>query len=187
MARVVNAVFNRLQESSSQFPSVTRTELTSFINRVRDEAFHIPESDRFPGRTSGKGPIDLTTAKHFLLNPSIQRDLINLIQAAAPTITVSVAGRSVLVHVAISVLLSSLTALYMLHSSKFPLSVSDRQSHSNHLQRFAQVWHAMQWKPTVWVHWLVAHSNFFLYKTFTPCTYFLPFLRNACTKLSKLT
>ena len=30
------------------------------------------------------------------------------------------------------------------------------------IDTFAQCWQAFGWKPTVWVHWVVAHSAFFV-------------------------
>ena len=39
--------------------------------------------------------------------------------------------------------------------------------HDHLTKTFSEAWKAFQWKPTIWVHWVCAHSTFFIARSRT--------------------
>ena len=71
-------------------------------------------------------------------------------------------GRKVQYHFLLGIMLENLTTLYSTWSNKKELTPSDLATYSNALRRFTDGWLALKWKPALWVHWICAHSTFFL-------------------------
>lgn len=59
---------------------------------------------------------------------------------------------------AVHILLSVLEALHSLWSQRAPYVQEDVDRYTMLCQRFGQVWAALQWKVSTWVHWMVRHS-----------------------------
>ncbi len=78
------------------------------------------------------------------------------------TWTPGAAGREVKVHAALRILLRALSCLHSFWRQKTYLTDHEVVEYQRNIDLFANCWHAFQWKPTVWVHWMVAHSGFFM-------------------------
>jgi hypothetical protein len=123
-------------------------------------------------RPTAKGTVDLTGAKVFLQDAAGHKALVDLVERFTPNKTVDVAGRPIRTHVCIRLLLRSLSSMYTVWSSPHLLSIPDLVEYQTNLDNFRQFWLSLAWKPAPWVHWVCAHSMFFLrmHRTFSGFT-----------------
>ena len=109
------------------------------------------------------GELDLTTARLFLRNPRYQESLVKLARQHAPSVQLQwSADRKVTAPAALSVLLNSFKELHSIWSTRVPLTSSQVDLYLNQVNIFRQAWRAFGWKPTPWVHWVLAHSATFI-------------------------
>jgi hypothetical protein len=71
------------------------------------------------------------------------------------------------VSVVCRILMRSLHVVHTLWRTKEYLTHAQVVEYERNIELFAKCWHAFKWKPSVWVHWMVAHSTFYvkLHKT----------------------
>ena len=120
-----------------------------------------PIADRLTVRTSKQTTIDLTCAKLFVQNEGLHTDLVNLVSNHERSAKLIFNGQTVKIRLKVRILLTSLRWMHSIWSSKHLINDNDLSVYRSHLSRFMQAWTALTWKPTVWVHWIVAHSHFF--------------------------
>ena len=161
-ARVVNAVLKRLTTWAAAESAQARAALSRFIQSVADDAAQIPVDDRIAPRRTKQGSVDLTGACLFLQAPTCLGQLVDLVQGHAKGATVSFGGQNVFVYVLLRILLTALHHIHQLWCHHHPLTDSQLQDYGKHVCSFTRTWRALTWKPTVWVHWMCAHSAFFL-------------------------
>ena len=70
--------------------------------------------------------------------------------------------RSLAAHAALRILLHALHHMHGVWRSKVHVAPHQIVAYEAQVVLFAKAWRAFQWKPTVWVHWAVAHSAFLL-------------------------
>ena len=71
-------------------------------------------------------------------------------------------GRRVLVIAVLRILFRALKTVYHFWRLKTYLSDEELLVYEQSVVQIQHCWHAFKWKPSVWVHWLVAHSNFYM-------------------------
>jgi hypothetical protein len=108
------------------------------------------------------GLVDLTGAKVFLTEEELQKRFAALVHQHAGDRTIVCQNRKVVVGMAVSLLLADLANMYKLWNSKTMLGPSDLSAYSVAIGRFRDLWKALEWKPTPWLHWVCAHSEYFL-------------------------
>ena len=92
-----------------------------------------------------------------------QRDkFLTKVKELAAGREVQCGGRPVQYHFLLTILFQQLTLMYKTWANKNILTPADLAKYTAALQRFIECWLAFQWKPAVWVHWICAHSTFFL-------------------------
>ena len=99
----------------------------------------------------------------MVLTVKAQRDkFLTKVKELAAGREVQCGGRPVQYHFVLTILFQQLTLMYETWANKNILTPTDLAKYTAALQRFIDYWLALQWKPAVWVHWICAHSTFFL-------------------------
>ena len=157
--RILNAVLKRLHDMG---PGPAKSDLKKYIQNISDDLAHIPVVDRTNTKYKRQGTIDLTQSNHILTSETLLNRLVEVVQRHQGKHTVPFDGRNPSLHVVVRVLLFSLTALYKAWQHKQYLTPVMLTHYDEHLNRFTEAWRALSWKPTIWVHWVSAHSSFFM-------------------------
>lgn len=71
-------------------------------------------------------------------------------------------AREVRVHAVLRIMLRALSCLHGFWRQKTYLTDREVDDYQRNIDLFAKCWHAFQWKPAVWVHWMVAHSGYYI-------------------------
>lgn len=89
--------------------------------------------------------------------------MVDKVKEQAPTLHVVFEGnRRVLAYVVLRRLLATVRALYNIWRAKTVLNDQQIAQHASLVADFRRCWVSLQWKPTVWVHWMCAHAHFFI-------------------------
>ena len=83
-------------------------------------------------------------------------------QHVGPQERVAVGGTSIPLHAVIQRMLLSLWEMEKCWSNKIGLTNKEVESYRRAVGQFANDWRALQWQPTVWVHWTCVHSGWFV-------------------------
>jgi hypothetical protein len=97
----------------------------------------------------------------FLVSQTLREKLTSLMEQSI-NVCIPVDNDEVRVSAVVNVLLTSLENIHSLWRVKSYLSQNQIQSYTSHVNKFRQMWTVLKWKPTVWVHWLCAHSVFYV-------------------------
>ena len=159
--RILNAVFKRL---AADAPQAAKTDLARFVQTVSDDNACIPIIDRMFTRYKKEGTMDLSQTRFFLTSATLLPNLIALIEKHQGTKKVVIGGKEVAFHVPVRVLLTALKTLYHLWHQHSYLTDDQLTLYDSALDRFTKSWVALNWKPTIWVHWTVAHSSFYVHR-----------------------
>ena len=111
------------------------------------------------------GSVDLTGAKLVLTVKEHRDRFLKKVDEVSGHATVNCAGRPVRFHFVLTTLLNHLTIMYGMWSNRKLLTPGDLAVYTASLRRFHDSWVHLQWKPTLWVHWVCSHSAFFLNAT----------------------
>ena len=121
----------------------------------------VAQGDLFLGMSlQGTGAVDLTGAKLFLRTPALHKRLTDLVRRLAPHTRVPCQGRELFWHTTFLLLLTHLEKMYKLWVEPKWLTPEQVTAYNSLVQKFAECWVALGWKPTLWVHWVCAHSGF---------------------------
>lgn len=83
----------------------------------------------------------------------------------APDILVTLPdSRHIKLAFAINILLRNLHVMHGIWRNKALLTEYQVGQYDAAVRTFGLVWSALKWKGTVWVHWVVRHSMFFISK-----------------------
>ena len=107
------------------------------------------------------GTLDLSAARYLLLNREWQNKVVDVVSRHHPAQEVSFNGSPLLFSAAIRVLFLALADLHTIWRKKELLSPQDIDFYHKAVEKLRAGWTALQWKPTVWVHWIVRHSGYF--------------------------
>ena len=115
-------------------------------------------------RPTASGKVDITGARMFLEDQEGHRALVDLVATFSKEQKVRWDDRDVLYHIAIRITLRSMHAMYKIWTKREVLSPSDLSFYHDNLSSFRQCWRSLAWNGTVWIHWVCAHSEYFLTK-----------------------
>ena len=140
-------------------------DLNDFRRKLAWDAEQLPLADRYAPRLTKPGEMDLTAARLFVIKEEYHTQLIALLRKHLGSITIPwEAGRDVLAHVAVGLLLKGLHVIHTLWCQKTLLTNEDLALYDRHLGNVRKAWNAFKWKVSPWVHWLLAHSSIFVHK-----------------------
>ena len=80
----------------------------------------------------------------------------------APAARTGLSRGMVRVSVVCRIMMRSLSIVHSFWRSKDYLTTEQIVEYERNIVQFAKSWHAFQWKPSVWVHWMVAHSTYYI-------------------------
>ena len=104
--------------------------------------------------------MDLTAARLFLKSPALLQGFVDAVarRAGDRTVMSLTTHHPVRYHFCLKLMLEKLASMYALWTSKAVLTPA---AYAAAVDRFRRAWLDFTWKPTVWVHWICAHSVFF--------------------------
>ena len=136
-----------------------------FMQLISWDAARIPASDRIAPRPAKPGTLDLTSARLFIESHERHANLAAGIARCCPALSVNLPdGRSISFSMAIRVLLQHLCVMHGIWRVKFLLDLATIDKYADSVRTFGMVWEGLNWKSTVWVHWVVRHSLFYITK-----------------------
>ena len=136
--------------------------LRSVVQSVMQATAHISSETRDAPRPTKDGDFDLAGGRWFAGDQTKHAKLVQLIQwHVGPHERVAVAGTSIPLHAVIHRMLLSLWYMEKYWSNKIGLTNKVLESYRRVVGQFAIDWRALQWHPTVWVHWTCVHSRWF--------------------------
>ena len=98
-----------------------------------------------------------------MANDSPQRALAALVERHCPDTTVLFhTGQQVRAYAVLRTLLRHLTQMHAAWRQHYLLTSKEVGQYKKSVAGFADCWRALTWKPTMWVHWVVCHSGFFM-------------------------
>jgi hypothetical protein len=137
------------------------------VEALMGEARSVPRAEVVTTIRVGKGTVDLTGAKLFLTEAARRQKLIDCVEQNAPDQWCTYNGTRFKVVAAVRLLVGHLAQMYDSWGTKKKLKPEDLAKYRSSLDVFRAAWVGLGWKPTVWVHWVCAHSLFFLQQTQT--------------------
>ena len=128
-------------------------EFTQEVARIRI-------SEHIAMRPMKDGQCGNTLSRSFLTQPLWQRRVVDLIREFYPQKRVE--GHPYFVHAVLHSVLSCVAKLQTLWHHKAWLTDAQVEEGKSATTRLGQFGEMLGWKPTVWVHWAVAHSRFYM-------------------------
>ena len=161
--RIVNAIFKRLCSDGQILQArALGPLLRSVVQSVMQAAAHIPSEIRDTPRPTKDGNLDLAGGRWFARDQANHTKVVQLIQQhVGPQERVVVGGTSIPLHAVIQRMLLSLWYMEKCWSNKIGLTNKEVELYTRAVGQFANYWRALQWQPTVWVHWTCVHSGWF--------------------------
>ena len=158
--RVANTVLKRLvTQGPTSGSTALHAGVRQFVQEVQWTVQGLPQTQRLAPRPTALGTLDLTASRLFLESVGLQDRLVALVQASfGDTQVIFHGGRGVMLHAVVRTLLRGLGTLHAYWRQEGNLSDSQLQEYETALTRCRHCWEALQWRPTVWVHWVMAHS-----------------------------
>ena len=106
-------------------------------------------------RHTKEGSLDLTAATLFVTNTEMHGQVAQCVRILPRLLNF---GQGKLnMACAVQRLLRTLHSLHTLWRQKAHLSVEDLDLYLNLMTLFGRLWHALRWKVSTWVHWVVRH------------------------------
>ena len=107
--------------------------------------------------------IDLSTAQYFLSKEAHFLTIVSVLQKHDMTHLVQYShNRNLQFHVVVKFLLMAFFGIANTWKLRTILSPAEITLYKANVNTFSHCWTALAWKPTPWVHWLCAHSSFFV-------------------------
>ena len=136
--------------------------LQNVVQSVMQAAAHIPSEIREAPRPTKNVNFDLAGGRWFARDQANHAKVVQLIQQhVGPQERVVVGGTSIPLHAVIQRMLLSLWYMEKCWSNKIDLTNKEVEAYWRTVGQFAHDWRALQWQPTVWVHWTCVHSGWF--------------------------
>lgn len=141
-----------------------KASIHQYRRTLKEDARDVPQAERYPDRPAVGDNVDLTGAKLFLESQARALDFAALVERHWPDQMVQYGDerRRIVGHAVLRKLLLTLQQLFALWKRKAFLTVEQVGQHRASIQSLSQCWQALGWKPTLWVHWVCAHSHFFV-------------------------
>ena len=161
-ARILYAVYKRLMKTCD---SRCCSDLRAILAALEPSAKHLLPTELTSTPASVKAGIDLTAAHIFLSSVDHVQKVVTVLQTHGVNAEVQYGpDRKLLFHVVIKFLLLALCGIYKTWRRKDFLSAADITAYQAHVDSFRMCWVSLNWKPTVWVHWMCAHSYYYIEK-----------------------
>ena len=137
------------------------TALNDLWGDITQEANRIPVGERVAMRPTKEGSLDITAARMFLDKAEFKKALVDILETYFPDVRV---GGDIKVSTAVSALLACLSELHTFWRQKTFFN-SEQVARIQFLTRkVGAVWEKLGWRPSLWIHWTVAHCAFFAAK-----------------------
>ena len=120
----------------------------------------IPQADRVALRPTKKDAFDLTSARVFLDDTQYQHRVVHLLKEYYPDRRTP--NGAIKVYTVVHTILLALINLHTLWTKKAYLSDVDVEEAERWAKKLGEGWKLMGWKATVWMHWTVCHSGWFV-------------------------
>ena len=160
-SRIVNAILKRLAQHA---PAPARGDLGRLIQGLVDDLACVPIIDRMYSRYKRQGTLDLSQSRFFIMSEERISGLVALVERYASGISLTFNSKALSYHVVVRILLTSLHKLHNLWHCHSYFTDEQLAQYDAHILTFQKAWVALKWKPTIWVHWTIAHSSFFVHK-----------------------
>ena len=123
---------------------------------------NIPEADRVALRPTKKDAFDVISARVFLDDTQYQHRVVDLLKEYYPNRRAL--NGAIKVCTEVHTIFLALTHLHTLWRKKAYLSDVEVEEAKRWAKKLGDCWKLMGWKATVWVHWTVCHSGWFVRK-----------------------
>ena len=168
LCRVLNVIMKRLLD---EFDPRAAGPLKEIIHHVSLEAQGLPMPERIAPRKTKLGTLDLTASTLFINNLPMHarvgqcaREINRILPFRHGRINVGVA---------VEFLFRTLHSIYQFWKQVTPFSQEDRDKYRLLTFNFGDMWRALGWRVSTWVHWTVRHSaafadlhhNFYLFSS----------------------
>ena len=166
-ARLCNAIAKRLGSDLSAW--VAAGDGRGIIGRMQEvwsqlmqEAADVPPTERVALRPQKKDTFDLTSARLFIETREYQRKVVELLKEFYPNRGVK--NKILRVYTVAFSMLNSVVQLHTVWRQKRLLSDEEVSQAEQAVKQLGHCSNVMGWKPTLWVHWTIAQSTWFLRK-----------------------
>ena len=127
--------------------------------RVRELA---PE-DQIGPRPTKQGSVDLTGAKLFFNDLHQHAQFVDVVAKHGSDRTINwEVGRDLKFHAVVRMMLRALHSLHSFWNRPNLLTETDLSHYLDSVSLLTKTWTALGWKPTVWLHWVCAHSGYYM-------------------------
>ena len=138
-------------------------DVRRFVEDIMSRVAQLPAEDQIGPRPTKQGSVDLTGGKLFLQDTNSQLTLVGIVEKhSADRVVQWEGGRSIKVHAAVRILLKTLFQIHSFWIQRTILSPEQQNSYHVAVVTLTNAWKSLSWKPTVWVHWVCAHSSFYV-------------------------
>ena len=132
------------------------------MQSVMQAAAHILSEIRAAPRPTKDENFDLAGGRRFARHRAQQAKVVQLLsQHMGSQERVVVGGTSIPLNAVIQRMLLSLWYMEKCWLNKIGLTNKKLESYRRVVGSFANYWRALQWQPTMWVHWTCVHSGWF--------------------------
>ena len=146
-------------------------EVRRFVGDIMARVQELAPEDQIGPRPTKEGAVDLTGGKMFLSNPVQHASLVAIVSKHGSDKSVVWDGRGVNFHTVIRILLRAAHTLHALWNQKAMLGNPDLAQYIESISLLHKSWVSLNWKPTVWLHWVCAHSTFYMSKYRSICSF----------------
>ena len=161
--RIVNAIFKRLcSDGRISQACALNPLLRTVVQSVMQAAAQTPSKIRDTARPTKDGNFDLAGRRWFARDQANHAKVVQVIQQhLGPQERVVVGGTRIPMHAVIQRMLPSLWYIEKCWSNKIGSTNKEVESYRRAVGQFANHWRALQWQPTMWVHWTCVHCGWF--------------------------
>lgn len=156
-ARLCHAMLKRLRQDAEQhLPDSTMTRtVTSTINAQRNRLQRTPTPGPNATAPSPTETMYISMARAFLSDPSHCRAICDVLRAVyGPE---SVPGTRLSMGDAFLALYLHVRAIWTAWRSRQPVTDAQMADLRDRARGIADLWTALHWQPTVWLHWTTCH------------------------------
>jgi hypothetical protein len=154
IARVLHILFKR---TMACLPPRGRTDLQLVLQEIKEAA------DVGGTRPSINAAIDIGGARAFLTSADLMGRTIDVVRKHIGHVQVQWPGGQLeSSHGILLKMIGSLRAIHSHWRQAALLTQAEIAAYMAHVALFRQCWQVLDWKVSIWVHWLCAHSGYFM-------------------------
>ena len=153
-SRIVNILLKRLL---GEFDDPRKSApLRALIGQLTSEVRSLPLNEQLAPRPTKAGTLDLTASTLLVQNKDMHAEIGKFAKVMDKKFPLGTGHINL--GSAVHALLTSLSSIHSLWRKKTPLTNQDKVNYRSLCKRFGDLWAALHWKVSLWVHWLVCHS-----------------------------